>query len=570
MKTTVRRALTALAVAGLVVSAVPASPVHAAGNAAFKLERLAGADRYATAAAISRRFYGSATTVFVATGAGFADGLSAGPAAARLGGPVLFTTRDTIPAATRNEITRLRPQRIVVVGGSGVISEAVRGQLAALAPQGADRLAGADRYETSAAVAGTFPVGTGTAYVATGTTFPDALAGGAAAARQGAPVLLTRPTALPASARTQLSRLAPGRIVILGGTGAVSAGVETELRRITANVVRLSGADRYATAAAIARATYPAGAANAFIATGLSYPDALAAVPAAARQGAPILLSMPAGLPSVAETELARLNPSTAYLAGGEGALGVAVAKAAQRTLGACWSGNRVSAGAAQTFRTIPNAGPEVALTFDMGGRMDPAVDIMNFLVANGVCATIFATGVMSNTPQGQQVLAIIRAHPELFEIANHTMYHCDLVRGGGGSPTTAPCAGGPFSADRVRRELSDADAILRAGTGQSPQPYWRPPYGSVNQAVVDAAASVGYTKTFLWDIDTIDWKPVADGGPTAAQIATKVVTNSVNGSNVLFHLGGYETLAALRQMVPALRERGFSLTTISDLLDGR
>jgi LysM repeat protein len=75
---------------------------------------------------------------------------------------------------------------------------------------------------------------------------------------------------------------------------------------------------------------------------------------------------------------------------------------------GACTAGNRVAAGAAQTFRTIPNAGPGVALTFDMGGRMDPAVDIMNFLVANRVCATIFATGIMSQTPQGQQVMAII------------------------------------------------------------------------------------------------------------------------------------------------------------------
>jgi peptidoglycan/xylan/chitin deacetylase (PgdA/CDA1 family) len=232
-----------------------------------------------------------------------------------------------------------------------------------------------------------------------------------------------------------------------------------------------------------------------------------------------------------------------------------------------CKAGNRVSAGSAQTFRTIPDAGAGVALTFDMGGRMDPAADIMNFLVANKVCATIFATGVMSQTAQGKQVLAIIKAHPELFEIANHTMYHCDLVRGGGGSPTTAPCTGS-FNADRIRREMTDAEAILSAGTGQNPQPYWRPPYGSVNQAVIDAVASAGYTKTFLWDIDTIDWKPIADGGPSAEQVAAKVIGNSVNGSNVLFHLGGYETLDSLRLIVPGLRDRGFTLTSLSDLLD--
>jgi peptidoglycan/xylan/chitin deacetylase (PgdA/CDA1 family) len=234
---------------------------------------------------------------------------------------------------------------------------------------------------------------------------------------------------------------------------------------------------------------------------------------------------------------------------------------------GGCTAGNRVAAGSIEVFRTIPNAGPGVALTFDMGGRMDPAVDIMNFLVANRVCATIFATGIMSQTAPGQQVMAIIKTHPELFEIANHTMYHCDLVRGGGGSPSTQPCTGGAFSADRIRQEMTDAEAILRTGTGQNPQPYWRPPYGSVNDAVLNAVAAVGYTKTFMWDIDTIDWKPIADGGPSAAQIASKVVGNAVNGSNVLFHLGGYETLDALRLIVPGLRDRGFTLTSLSDLL---
>jgi peptidoglycan/xylan/chitin deacetylase (PgdA/CDA1 family) len=233
-----------------------------------------------------------------------------------------------------------------------------------------------------------------------------------------------------------------------------------------------------------------------------------------------------------------------------------------------CTAGDRLAPASAQTLRIIPGAGPGVALTFDMGGRIDPAVDIMSFLVDNEVCATIFATGVMSQTEEGQQVMAIIAAHPELFEIANHTMYHCDLVRGGGGSPTTAPCTGGPFSAERIGLELTDAEAILRAGTGQDPRPYWRPPYGSISDGVIAAAASAGYPMTFLWDIDTIDWKPIGDGGPSAEQIAAKVITNAVNGSNVLFHLGGYETLDALHLIVPGLRDRGFIVTSLSDLLN--
>jgi peptidoglycan/xylan/chitin deacetylase (PgdA/CDA1 family) len=208
-----------------------------------------------------------------------------------------------------------------------------------------------------------------------------------------------------------------------------------------------------------------------------------------------------------------------------------------------------------------------VALTFDMGGRLDPGVDILEFLIEHRVCATLFPTGAMAQTPQGREIMAIVRAHPELFEIGNHTMHHCDLVRGGGGSPTTAPCAGVIPTADFIRQQLTDAEAILRQLSGQNPQPYWRPPYGSINAAVLQAAASVGYTKTFMWDIDTVDWKPISEGGPTAQQIASKVVTTAEGGSNVLMHLGGYETLDALRIMVPGLRDRGFLLTSLSDLL---
>ncbi len=232
-----------------------------------------------------------------------------------------------------------------------------------------------------------------------------------------------------------------------------------------------------------------------------------------------------------------------------------------------CRAGNRVTAGQPQTFSRIPGAGKAIAITLDMGGRLDPGVDILNFLIANKVCTTLFPTGAMAQTAEGKKIMAIVRAHPELFEVGNHTMHHCDLVRGGLGSPTTAPCAGGAPSADFIRSELTSAAAIIKDLTGQEPRPYWRPPYGSVSAGLLNAAASVGYTKTLMWDIDTIDWKPISQGGPTGAQIASKVINAAQDGSIVLDHLGGYETLTALQIMVPGLRQRGFSLTTISDLL---
>ena len=281
---------------------------------------------------------------------------------------------------------------------------------------------------------------------------------------------------------------------------------------------------------------------------------------------APTISPMPSGSafeqPSPTDSAAGSASPGATPL------LSVAPTTSPTATPGGCRAGNRVPAGAQQSFATIPDVGPGVALTLDMGGRLEPAIDILSLLIASRVCVTLFPTGAMAQTAEGQEVMALIKVHPELFEIGNHTMHHCDLVSGGGGSPTTAPCAGVTPTADFIRRELTDAAAILAELSGQQPDPYWRPPYGSVDKAVRDAAASVGYTKTFMWDIDTIDWKPIADGGPTAQLIANSVVTNAQDGSIVLMHLGGYETLDALRIMIPGLRDRGFLLTSLSDLLN--
>jgi peptidoglycan/xylan/chitin deacetylase (PgdA/CDA1 family) len=234
-----------------------------------------------------------------------------------------------------------------------------------------------------------------------------------------------------------------------------------------------------------------------------------------------------------------------------------------------CRAGNRVPAGSAEIINSVPQAGDAMALTFDMGGRLDPALDIMEFLVANQVCTTLFPTGAMSDTETGRAVLAIVAAHPELFELGNHTMHHCNLRDGGLGSPTTAPCqTGGPPDQAFVAAELTDAAAILEDLSGQDPSPYWRPPYGAYTDVVLSTAAQLGYTKTILWSMDTIDWRPLEDGGPTAEQIATRVVTAPGTGLIILFHLGGYETLDAIRIIVPALRERGVLLTSVSDLLN--
>jgi peptidoglycan/xylan/chitin deacetylase (PgdA/CDA1 family) len=212
-----------------------------------------------------------------------------------------------------------------------------------------------------------------------------------------------------------------------------------------------------------------------------------------------------------------------------------------------------------------------VALTFDMGGRMTPAVKILNLLIANNVCATIFPTGAISQTAEGQAALAVVKAHPELFEVGNHTMHHCDLVHGGGGAPGAADaafCAAlkpSPTEAE-VKAELTSAATLITLQTGMTTVPLYRAPYGTSNLTVRTWAAEAGWTKHVKWDVDTIDWKSVASGGPTAREITLKVVNTAKSGSIVLMHLGGYQTLDALQSMIDGLRSRGFTLTTVSDL----
>ena len=290
--------------------------------------RLAGVDRYATGAAISAATYPPGVAVaYVATGLNFPDALAGAAAAGSQGAPILLVTPNSIPGATAIELTRLQPGRIVVLGASGVISNYVLSALAAYTTGTVTRIAGPDRYATAAAIsATTYAPGVAVTYVATGLNFPDALAGAAAAGSQGAPVLLVGTDEIPSATATELNRLQPGRIVILGAGGVVSANVANTLQAFTTGTVtRLSGDNRYATAAAISAATYAPGVAIAYVATGANFPDALAGAAAAGWQGAPILLVTKDSIPAATAAELQRLNPGRVVILGSTGVVSEAV-----------------------------------------------------------------------------------------------------------------------------------------------------------------------------------------------------------------------------------------------------
>jgi len=199
--------------------------------------RVAGADRYQTAAMLSAVTYTSGVaTAYVASGANWPDALAVVPHAARAGAPLLLTKPTIIPPSLRTELDRLNPGRIIVVGGTSAVSDAVLNGLQGYTAGPVIRLAGADRYSTAAEISEFhLPSGAPMAYVATGDNFPDALAAGPAAAVRGAPTILVKAGSIPTRSATELDRLNPSRIVLLGGPNVVSKAVENALVPFTVN-----------------------------------------------------------------------------------------------------------------------------------------------------------------------------------------------------------------------------------------------------------------------------------------------------------------------------------------------
>lgn len=285
------------------------------------LKRVAGADRYATAVLASKQtFPAPQRTVFVASGENYPDALAGGPIAARMQAPILLVGKETIPVGVQSELGRLRPTKIYVLGGAGAVSDRVKSQLAALTGASVTRAAGSDRYATAATTAKLLGVPR-TVYLASGEGFADALAGGAAAAKQSASILLTQVSSLPSATRQALSSMKPSRVVVLGGPGAVSRTVISQIRSTlpSASVSVFAGSDRFDTAARLAKSVWPAGSRTVFHAPGASFPDALAGTPGAYVSAAPVMLTRSTCTPKATANAVKSLKPSLQVALGGTG-----------------------------------------------------------------------------------------------------------------------------------------------------------------------------------------------------------------------------------------------------------
>ncbi len=201
------------------------------------------------------------------------------------------------------------------------------------------RLYGQDRIATSLATsANRFAAGSaGAVVLARSDLFPDGLASAPLAAHVGGPLLLNPVAALDSRVKAEIARILPahGTVYLCGGTGALSAGVESSLTGLGYTVVRLGGANRFETAIAISSAV--PGATKVLLATGRDFPDALGAGAAAAASNGIVLLTDGASMPASVSAFLAAHPADEVWGVGGPAvtAAGSLITVGARKLVGA-------------------------------------------------------------------------------------------------------------------------------------------------------------------------------------------------------------------------------------------
>ena len=279
--------------------------------------RLSGATLYDTPVEISQRTFPSTTaTVVVASGENFPDALAGSPLATLKNAPLLLTKRNSLPSSVVSELKRLRPEKIIVLGGPIAVSDATVAKLKAYGS--VTRVSGSTLYDTSSKIAAHW-TSAPTVFLATGERFEDAMSLAAVAAGRKAPMLLTARSSVPTTTLNQLKRLNPSRVYLAGGPLAISANAEAQVRQAVPNatVVRYGGSTLYDTSAKIANAFWSGGSQRHFVATGSNFPDGLTGAVAAGYNGAPLLLAKKNCMPSSVANAMSSMKGWTNVLLGG-------------------------------------------------------------------------------------------------------------------------------------------------------------------------------------------------------------------------------------------------------------
>lgn len=297
--------------------------------------RFQGASRYETSLLIAERVRtekyagGKLTSVIVASGDDFADALSASYLSVVANAPILLVPKNYNVKIMNNILSFIDSSTttnasVYVIGGKNAIPPQTFNEIKGVRSS-AERLSGSDRYETNKQVIlkaqallkankKSLP---SSAIVADGMNYADALSASAA----GVPIILVygKSKTLPANVKNLVTDVFKDKtLVIAGGDGAVSSGIQTGLSNIT-STTRAAGSDRYATSVEIAKKFFPSPSAVT-IATGMNYPDGLCGGLLSYSTNCPMILTAK-GKTSSANAYAKSKSVSTAWILGGTAAV---------------------------------------------------------------------------------------------------------------------------------------------------------------------------------------------------------------------------------------------------------
>jgi putative cell wall-binding protein len=293
---------------------------------------LSGKSRYDTAIKIANEGWQTADTIILANGFATPDALTGSVLAKKWDAPLLLTHKDKLPEIVREEIKRLNPKKIYILGGHGVISKELEEQLLAdgiengIEDFSVIRIGGQNRLETAALIAEEVASESKEIIIAAardskGNASPDALSVAPYAGSNQIPIFLTD-NKLPKYITDYISKNNITKVTIIGGTGAVSTEIEQQITQLVTNKVRIAGKSRFDTSLEIAK-VLNIKSDKIFFARGDVFVDALSATPLAARENKPIILikqdKIPEQIKAFLDEELIYLPKI--YFLGGNGAI---------------------------------------------------------------------------------------------------------------------------------------------------------------------------------------------------------------------------------------------------------
>lgn len=196
----------------------------------------------------------------------------------------------------------------------------------------------------------------------------------------------------------------------------------------------------------------------------------------------------------------------------------------------------------------LPSEKKQIALTFDAGWLYDQLIDLLDVLDDYGVKSTFFLRGKwVEDHPQLAKEITK-RGH----SVENHSLTHDHMK---------------DMTDEAVRNEIAETTRLIRETTGNRPY-LFRPPFGEYDKRILKILASEGYPYTVMWTIDSLDWLEERNGKKVTAQYLTdRILSNATDKGIVLMHIGGYKTVEALPDIIEGLRQDGYSLVKVNDML---